>query len=270
MTGTRRLRKLSVISLAMIGLAGCDAKPATPDLYQAKAFVTGQDDRFRQDGFAQSLPDVLVKVSGDPQLAHDPRVAGLSAGVEALIAGYTYHDRMAGIPIGDEQGTRDRPYDLVVSFKPDKIDAVLKSLGRAPWAAARPAVKLYLAVRNHARDYVLASDGEFGVDQRDAVAAAAWQLGLNVQLPSQAELAAAHLAFKDIDTPVALPAGVEPSLTGTMIWTDGFIGWHALWRLRVHGEVHSWAINDVSYDEAFRSAMRGAAQILSGHGQPAS
>ncbi|TIT43144.1 MAG: DUF2066 domain-containing protein, partial [Mesorhizobium sp.] len=34
------------------------------------------------------------------------------------------------------------------------------------------------------------------------------------------------------------------------------------------GKTYSWQVRGVSFDEAFRVAMRGAAQILSGNGQP--
>ena len=32
--------------------------------------------------------------------------------------------------------------------------------------------------------------------------------------------------------------------------------------------LHDWQIQNVNFDAAFRSAMRGAAQVLSGHGEP--
>ena len=265
----------ALTALAALCLSACGAAAPPADLYKAKAFVTGQDERNRRSGFAQSLPDVLVKVSGDPQLKDDPRVAALAATVETLAGSYVYHDRMEGLPIGDEQGTRDRPYDLTVSFKPDLIDAALKSLGREPWTAARPRIVVFLAVRNHARDYWLARDSEFGTDQRDAMASAAWTFGLPVQLPPGSAIANLPLTF---DVPpkerlqnladAAKAAGGDVALAGAMAWSDGFIGWHANWQLITKDKTYTWAIRDVSFDEAFRSAMRGTAQILSGHGQP--
>ena len=257
------------------GLAACGKGAAPADLYQAKGFVTGKDERYRQSGFAQGLPDVLIKVSGDPRLKYDPRVAALASEAGTFVDSYTYRDRMDGLPIGDEQGTRDRPFDLAISFKPDSVDLALKSLGREPWTAARPRVVVFLAVRNHARDYYLASDGEFGSDQRDSLAAAAWQIGLPVQVPPLSAMAGLPLAF---DAPAndrlqsfsaaAKTAGGDVALTGTMVWSDGFNGWHASWQLTSQGKTYAWKIRDVNFDDAFRNAMQGAAQILSGHGQP--
>ncbi len=41
-----------------------------------------------------------------------------------------------------------------------------------------------------------------------------------------------------------------------------------LGKLTQAGGAHRWTVNNVNFDEAFRSAMRGLAQILSGHGEP--
>ena len=261
--------------LAPFILASCGQDTAPADLYQAKGFVTGQDERYRQSGFAQGLPDVLVKVSGDPRLRDDPRVAALAATAEVYVGSYTYHDQMEGVPIGDEQGTRDRPYDMTISFKPDKINAALKSLGSEPWVSARPRLVVFVAVRNHALDYTLASDGEFGSDQRDALAAAAWQMGMPLRMPAAAELSTGPMLLNAPPMErmqslagAATVAGSDAALAGTLVWGDGFIGWHADWRLVTKDKIYDWAIHDVSFDEAFRNAVRGAVQVLSGHGQP--
>ena len=50
------------------------------NLYRAQTIVTGQGEESRAAGFAEALEEVLVKVSGDPRLIGDPRVAELLAG----------------------------------------------------------------------------------------------------------------------------------------------------------------------------------------------
>ena len=49
---------------------------------------------------------------------------------------------------------------------------------------------------------------------------------------------------------------------------DADLGWVADWRLMHEGKNYAWQVRSVSFDEAFRVAMRGAAQVLSGNGQP--
>src|SRR5829696_1655267 len=116
----------------------------------------------------------------------------------SFVEAFRYRDRMEGIPIHDEQGTRDRPYDLIVSFRPEKIDAILRSLGRKKWPAPRPRVVVFLAIANGTTRYILASDGDRGRDQRDALAAAAERLGMPLTVPSKATLAEAGLSLEAV------------------------------------------------------------------------
>ena len=137
MTRSSHVRPVVATLIVLAGAPVGAAEPA-PELYQSHAIVTGTDMRGRPVGFAACLTDVLVKVSGDPKLADDPRVAELAQHADRLVAGFQYRDLYSGIPKHDEQGTRDRPYTLVVAFDPAKIDAVLADLGDQPWTVERP------------------------------------------------------------------------------------------------------------------------------------
>jgi hypothetical protein len=85
---------------------------------------------------------------------------------------------MEAIPIHDEQGTRDRPYDLTVDFHPEKIDELLQALGQKPWTARRPTVVVLLAVKYEARSYLLTGDADEGFDQRESFMSSAWLTGM--------------------------------------------------------------------------------------------
>jgi hypothetical protein len=273
----RRPARLGAIAAALCCaiLAGAEAAEPAADLYTATVFVTGQGGETRGPGVARALAAVLVKVSGDPRLAHDPAAAGIAADTPALVAGFTYRDRMEGIPVHDEQGSRDRPYDLTVRFDEAAIDATLAALGRVPWTGPRPEILTVVAVENGDTRFILAADGARGRDMREAVAAAGEQYGMPVMLPAEAAFAAAGIAeagFAAID-PTTLDAfartsGADVALAGTLAWSDAALGWDAEWRIRVDGRPYRWSVHRVSFDDAFRSAIGGAAQILSGHGAP--
>jgi hypothetical protein len=192
-----------------------------------------------------------------------------------LVVDFQYHDRMAGIPVHDEQGTRDRPYDLTVAFDPARIDAALRSLGLEPWGAPRPRVVVLVAVRLGATTYLLASDGERGRDQREALADAAERFGIPIALPDQAKLVKTGLSYESLPTidprrldTAARTMGGDLALGGSMLWSEAALGWIADWRLDAQGKSYRWQIRGVSFDDAFRNALAGAAQILSGHGPP--
>jgi uncharacterized protein len=264
---------VSVLAAALFCIAAASA-PSADELYEAQAIVTGQREPERLRALPDCLEDVLVKVSGDPRLMGDRRLLPLKANAAEYVLSFRYHDRMSGIPVHDEQGTRDRPYDLTVSFEPAKIDAALRSLGLEPWTGPRPRLALFVGVQNGPVPYVLASDGERGLEQRLSLQAAAQKRGMSILLPSSSVLSAAGVRFDrlsaiDLERWRALgkDVGGDTTLIGTMFWIEQEFGWRADWRLVWQGD-HRWQIRGVSFDAAFRNAMEGSARILSGHGEP--
>jgi uncharacterized protein len=244
---------------------------AVDDLYRAQAFVTGQGETERARGFALCFEAVLVKVSGDPRLAHDPAATKMTGEAASFVTGFDYHDRMSGIPVHDEQGTRERPFDLTVTFDPQKIDDTLRSLGRTPWPEPRPRLAVILGVRDATASYVLSEDGDRGLGQRQSLAAVAARRGLPVALPSSSGLAAEHVTYERVSAPtsrlreVARASGGDAALIGTLVWTEAALGWTTQWRLSWKGREHRWHIRGVSFDDAFRNGVDGAMAIMSGH-----
>jgi hypothetical protein len=136
-------------------------------------------------------------------------------------------------------------------------------------------VVVLVAVRLGTSTYLLASDGERGRDQREALADAAERFGVPIALPDRAALAKAGLSHESpptVDLPsldaAARTIGGDLALGGRMLWSEAALGWIADWRLGARGKNYQWQIRGVSFDDAFRNAMAGAAQILSGHGPP--
>jgi len=261
--------------LAVLALAGAPSAAADgDDLYQAQTIVTGEREETRLPGFAECLEYVLVKVSGDTRLIGDKRVAALAGEARSFVRDFRYHDRMSGIPHHDEQGTRDRPYDLIVTFDRAKIDAALRALGREPWAGPRPRIVVFLGMRNMTTAFMVAGDGDRELE-RSALVAAAAQRGMPMMLPSQAALAESGLRFEDLPAAdlsrldaTATAIGGEKALVGSMAWSDAALGWIADWRLFSTGKTYQWQARSVTFDDGFRQAMGGVARILSGSGLP--
>jgi len=272
----RAMRILPLVIVAMLLGIGGSPRAAEPlALYQGRAIVTGTGEENRSAGFAAALLDVLAKVSGDARVIGDPRVAGLANDAAPLVASFAYRDRMENIPVHDEQGSRDRPHHLTVTFDRVKIDAALRSLGREPWTAPRPTIVLFLRVADSARDFMLAADGRFGIDMREALDNASSLVGLSTRLPRSAQLSTARQSAEgmaDADASVldavAKAANDDQALSGSLVWSDEALGWVAKWRFDFEGRTYRWEIRGVSFDAAFRNALRGAAQVLSGNGAP--
>jgi hypothetical protein len=255
---------------------GRDHSPGfTGHLYQAKAIVTGEREETRLPVLGQCLKDALKKVSGDPDIDFDPRVEAFASQAQAYVKAFSYRDRMEGMSIHDEQGTRDRPYDLTVDFHPEKVDELLQVLGQKPWTARRPTVVVMLAVRYEARSYLLTGDADEGIDQRESLMSAAWLTGMPMVLPSTLTFNEAGMSAEKLATAkpedlikIAWASGGETVLVGSIAWDKGMLGWKGDWRLYSGDGPHHWQIQNVNFGAAFRSAMRGAAQVLSGNGEP--
>lgn len=242
--------------------------PDLPATYQAYEIVTGTDMRQRPWGFAQTLREVLVKVSGDPRLKGDPRIAQLADRAADFVACFTYADQMADVPLHDEQGTYDRPYKLTVTFDPDKIDAILATLGEKPWRGERPVVVPVLLVRGpRPPPYLLSAEAPAGAEQRGAFATAAGQFGLKFRFPSDAELAGWGVAADHLP-PTPPPSAAEAIVLGMLDWNGTLPGWVGAWRLRWNNRDHEWGVRGVNYDAAFRDIIGGAELIASGNGAP--
>jgi hypothetical protein len=142
-------------------LACCTATPATAaeDLYRAQTVVTGQGEANRMIGFASCMEDVLIKVSGAERLAGDRRLAAYKSKAKDFVTAFDYRDQFSGKPKRDEQGTRDRPFDLTVDFDKEKIDGVLKALGLKPWLSHRPVLAAFVEMEQGERKFIVSSAG---------------------------------------------------------------------------------------------------------------
>ena len=268
----RRWRSLALLLVVLcagfIAAPGSGGAQDTGNLYQATAIVTGYDMRSRPAGFAQCLREVLVKVSGEPRLRNDPRVAKLATRAAALITSFDYVDQMAGIKHHDDQGTYDRPYNLTVRFDPVQIDRALAALGEHPWRGTRPVVVPVVTVRSVSASYLLSAENPAGAVQRDAFASVARDFGMKVRIPTDAEFAAWHVTVGQFPTPQAASAPDRALVAGTLEFQQALPGWVGAWKMRWRGVNYAWGIRGVNFDEAFRDMIRGVVRVASGHGAP--
>jgi hypothetical protein len=274
------MRAVQLLAGVLYGLAGLTAYAAADDsalLYRAVAVVTGTGEENRLIGFRLAMEDVIVRVSGDYRLIASGKAGPMIDDAASYVASFKYRDRYEGIPIHDEQGTYDRPHDLTVDFDRTQVDAALAAMGSKPWLDPRPRLVVILGVTNPKGSFVLSAEAEHGFYMRDSFALASAKIAIPVAFPSQGAIASAALdpqAMGDADPAMfdtmAKAAGGDQALAGTLTWSDAERGWIAEWRLTHGGKAHRWRISGVSFDDAFRNALRGAAQVLSGNGEPQS
>jgi hypothetical protein len=242
---------------------------AAADLYRAQTIVTGQGEANRILGFASCLEDVLIKLSGMLRLAGDERLDAYKADAARLVRGFSYRDEKGGKPKNDEQGTRDRSFVLTAEFDEAAINGILAKLGVKPWLARRPVLGIFVEMQPGARRYVVAGDSKETDLQRAALLAAAAKRGMSIVLPDAATLAgvgANERALADIAPAKLFGAtgrqGGEALLIARLVWDDRDLRWNTDWQLERQGKSHRWQLSAVTFDEAFRQGIGGAAQIL--------
>jgi uncharacterized protein len=245
------------------------------DLYRTKVTVTGQGEANRMTGFAAALEDVLIKASGAQKLSGERRLAAYKAKAKDYVRSFSYRDQFFGKPIRDEQGTRDRPFDLTVEFEEGRIDDLLKILGLKPWLSHRPRLAIFAGMEQGAKNYIVTTDGAQSDLQRDALLAAADKRGMDIVLPGMTALAKSNITGAELRapsfpalTPLATELGGEVVLVGRLIWDDRDLGWATQWQMEWRGQTHRWQMRGLTFDETFRRGIGGAAQILSGNGEP--
>jgi hypothetical protein len=274
LSAVRAIIKISLTAMLMC----CTGTMATEaaDLYRAQAIVTGQGETNRIIGFASCLEDVIIKVSGAQKLAGDRRLAAYKSKAKGFVRAFSYHDQMSGTPTRDEQGTRDRPYDLIVDFDEKKIDDILKALGLKPWLSRRPVLGVFVEMQQGLKKYVVTDDADQSELQRESLLAAASKRGMAIVLPSVAALAKLSINGVELRTmtsstlaSVAAQQGGEIALVGRLVWVDRELGWSTQWQMDWQSRTHRWQVRGVTFDEAFRRGIGGAAQILSNNDGPA-
>jgi hypothetical protein len=269
-------RALAAVLIALLCGAWEPVKPwPIEDTYTARVIVTGKDERNRPAGFRMCFADVLVRASGDYRLAGDKRVPKLAVHAADYITSFSYRDRLEGKPLGDEQGTYDRPHYLTCKFDPTKIDVILKKLGRKPWTGRHPHLVLVVAVHGRKASGMLTGDGPLDPDMRESLDAAAIRYGMTVELPSVAALQKENITLDTVPKAsaaalknVAASSKADLAVRGDLTFKESALGWIATWDFEAGGKRVHWSVRGVNYDAAFRNAVEGVMLALSGNGEP--
>lgn len=256
----------------VVALACCDrAVGQVAELYQAETIVTGQGEANRMIGFGACIEDVLIKVSGAQKLASDPRLLPYKMRASDYVTSFSYRDEKSGRPKGDEQATRDRSYYLIVDFDQEKIDDLLERLDLKPWHAPRPVLVAVIEMQQ-GKSLIITADSDQTKLQRDALLSAARRRGMRLVLPSSAASETANIKTGEPGSgrgeTAAIPQGGEVLLAVHCLWNEEQLSWASEWRVDWQNREHQWSVRAETFDEVFRRGIGGAAQILSGNGDP--
>lgn len=143
------------ITLCWAWIAPVQAVTVT-DLYQVSVMVDDQTEGSRQQGLAQALQQVLIKVSGSPNVAAQPALQSTLAQPQRLLESFSY---------------RRDPVDdallLQVRFASHLIDQLLVDAQLPVWGRSRPLLLVWQAVEEGPLRLLLGQDANLWRVQTD-------------------------------------------------------------------------------------------------------
>lgn len=151
MTKFPTLSLLSVlVALAfLLPLAPVLALPVD-GLYEAEVAVSGQSESERARAYREGLAQVLVKVSGQPDVLEYPRVRGAMASAADYVEEVSFRTGLrTPIPEPGEPAPAPVQQDyLTLRLADEEVEALLLDSGAGVWDRHRPLVLLWLVVQN--------------------------------------------------------------------------------------------------------------------------
>ncbi|GHD61852.1 hypothetical protein GCM10017083_49790 [Thalassobaculum fulvum] len=264
------MARLILVFFVLLAAVAPVRAEAVPDLMRGEAIVTGRDNpEERARGVRLALTQVLVKVCGDDRVAEHPQLPRHLANAEALVRQIEYEDRKKGVQISDEQGTRDRSYHLRVDFDPDQVHAILDALGFHSWRADRPRLLVVLSVSDDRGQFVVGTEAERGVGQRETLALDAHRRGLVLVIPKMDRVEALALSHREVAEAhggalgaLAMSYEADAVLAGTMSMT-GAGYWSTDWTLMADGMPERWHVPATTFDRAIAVGLGETARVLS-------
>ena len=264
------MARLILVFLVLLAAAVPARAEVVPDLMRGEAIVTGRDNpEERARGIRVALTQVLVKVCGDDRIAAHPQLPKHLAEAEALVRQIEYEDRKKGVQISDEQGTRDRSYHLRVDFDADQVHAVLDALGFHSWGADRPRLLVVLSVTDTRGQFVVGTETERGIGQRETLELDAHRRGLSLVIPKMDRVETMALSHREVAEAhggaigaLALSYRADAVLAGSMSMSStGY--WSTDWTLLADGMPERWHLSGTTFDRAIAIGLGETARVLS-------
>lgn len=129
--------RLFIALLLLFPMTGFAVK--VPSIYRADIPVVSQEDDIRASAAKEGLMQVLIKVSGDPQIVNHPAVKNSIKNADALVEEFGYAST-PNIPA--------TPYLIKLRFDAKQINALLKNAGASSWGGNRPSIMVWLVIKD--------------------------------------------------------------------------------------------------------------------------
>lgn len=234
-------------------------------LFETEVPVVGQDVAVRQDAMRAALAEVLIKVSGNRAVGALPGVAELTDTAPQYVQQFVYRN---AAPLPGQRASQPPARVLWVRFDRDALIRVLRASGIAIWGNARPALLVWLDVREQNERAVVGADNK--PEWKQFIETVAKSRGVPVLLPA---LDAAEMANMQTTDPwnaspeevLRLSARYHPEavLVGKVESRNG--AWLGTWSFYDQENRQSWTTPGETRDAAVLDGVQKAVDELVAH-----
>lgn len=233
-------------------------------LYETQVPAYGRNRAARKDAMRRALEEIMIRVSGDRNVAQVPAVAKMLKNPASFVQKFRFQ-KLTSDQLKDV-GKKRPIKSLWVSFEAQAINRVLQSNGLPVWGRSRPSVLVWLALEYEGKRSILAADAKEPVQQR--LKYFARKRGLPVVFPimdlkDQANVKVLdvwggfldnlHLASERYKTEAVLVGRVSVSPEGK---------WLARWNLFHNDTSSGWEAKADKFDHVLLEGPAGSADSL--------
>ncbi|MEJ2646488.1 MAG: DUF2066 domain-containing protein [Gammaproteobacteria bacterium] len=238
--------------------------PAAPveHLFQAEVPVADQGAGERGAAVHKALADVLVRLTGEQDVAQQPAAANLLSNPDRFVQQYRYRRK----PPPDVKPSSTSALWLWVRFDARGVEKAVRQAGLPLWGRERPLTLIWLAVQDGNQRYLVASDADS--DMRRAVQREAHRRGVPVLFPlldledqSRVQFPDVWGGFVGVVTDASKRYHAPDVLIGRLAHQSGG-NWTARWTMELDGDEINWVASDPSVDTVLAAGIDGAADRL--------
>jgi hypothetical protein len=240
-----------------------DASVIVKDLYSVDRGVSSQRSDDRSKAIRSAMIEVLVRMSGNPNIAIQPTVAQALARGRRYVTRYRYSRKP--VPADAPAGTRPG-FSLHIVFDAQALEKILQRAGQPVWGMRRPATLVWVAIDNGSQRYLLDNSHDPGL--RKLIVQQARRRGIPLLFPlmdleDQRKLSFVTVwgGFLDEITRASSRYPAEAILV-LRLRRDRAGKWQARWLLQNLSQVSNWTSTGGSLDGAIGTGVDGLGDIL--------
>ncbi|HKJ09405.1 MAG TPA: DUF2066 domain-containing protein [Gammaproteobacteria bacterium] len=253
---------LGCLLLPMLMWAGNLSAAPVEHLFQAEVPVADQGADERGAAVHKALAEVLVRLTGEQNVAQQPSAAALLDHPDRFVQQYRYRRK----PPPDVKSSDTSALWLWVRFDARGVEKAMRQAGLPLWGRERPLTLIWLAVQDGGQRYLVASDADS--DMRRAVQREAHRRGVPVLFPlldledqSRVQFPDVWGGFVHVVTAASKRYHAPDVLIGRLSHQAGG-NWSARWTMELDGDEINWEASDPSVDTVLAAGVGGAADRL--------